>query len=329
MPARILRGTSGAISHTFTVDEVPTNSSTPVTYTLVDANGDPLADPGIATAVGPDGEYVFTLSAQPDLTRGVATWSGTVGGSVTTEIDYVEIVSGFFFSLREGRASDASLADKVKYPTADLRAKRLEVEVECETICDRAFLPRYDRVVLDGSGTSSLLLRPSDPARSVADLRVIRSIRIAATIDGAFTPLDAGQLAAVAWTPDGTLRRTDGGVFDEGVRNVIVEYEYGLDTPPEPLVTAALTRLRSRLNMNKNGIPDRASSYTAAGGGGTYRLDMPGAWKTGIPEVDAAYARYSRRTTSGTPGRPVPASRTLEIRRGDWLSMFRQTGPGW
>ncbi len=64
--------------------------------------------------------------------------------------------------------------------------------------------------------------------------------------------------------------------------------------------------------MNKTGIPTTASSFTVADGG-TYRLDLPGAWKTGLPQVDAVYARYSRRSGAGTgtTGRQVPASRQL------------------
>lgn len=319
---RIPRNASGVLTHTFYLGEEPTDSSVTVTYTVTDATGDVVAS-GNATSAGVGtGQYNVTLAAQSALQAGTVTFTGTIGGTVTVETDGYEIVGGFLFTLAQGRASDASLADETKYPTTDLIAKRLEVEVECETICDRAFVPRYERVVLDGTGTSTILLRSSDPTRSVSDLRVIRSVSIAPQVDGTFVDLTAPQLAAVTWTSDGSLRRTDGNVFDEGVRNVIIEYEHGLNQPPADLVTAATTRLRSRLNFNKNGIPDRASSFTVSEGG-TFRLDMPGAFKTGLPEVDAVYARYSRRTTTGVggSGRGVPASRTLsyDVQRG---SMF-------
>lgn len=309
---RILKGAASTIEHTFVVDETATDSSTTVTYAVVDAAGESVAS-GNATSAGVDtGRYTFTLPAQSALGRGTVTWSATIGGAAISEVDHFEVVGGFFFTLKQGRDSDASLADAGTYTTADLRAKRLEVEVECETICDRAFVPRYERVVLDGTGTSSLLLRMSDPVRSVADVRAVRSVSVAPAIDETFVDFTAGELAAVAWSQDGTLRRTDGSVFTEGRRNVVVEFEYGLDFPPQGLVTASLTRLRSRLNVTRSGIPDRASSFTVAEGG-TFRLDMPGAFKTGLPEVDAIYARYSRRSGSGTgsTGRGVPASRTL------------------
>lgn len=312
MLTRIPRNASGTLTHTFYVDETATDSSVAVTYAVVDANGTTVAS-GTATSAGAStGRYTFTLAAQATLQRGSIAWVATIGGSATTETDYFEIVGAFFFTLKQGRDSDASLVDTTKYPTSDITAKRLEVEVECETICDRAFVPRYERVVLDGTGTSTILLRPTDPTRSVSDLRTIRSVTMAPQVDETFVAFTAAQLAAVTWTPDGSLRCTDGNVFTEGLRNVVVEYEYGLDGPPAELVTASLTRLRSRLNFNKSGIPDRATSFTVQEGG-VFRLDMPGAFKTGLPEVDAVYARYSRRTTTGAAGsgRGVPASRTL------------------
>jgi hypothetical protein len=308
---RIQKNTAGTLAHTFTLDEAPTDSSTTVTYTVVDAAGASVAS-GNATSAGPGtGTYTFVLPAQAALKALTTTWTGTVGGSSTTQQTFAEIVGGFFFTLQQGRDSDESLDDVQRYPLADLAAGRLEVEVECETICDRSFVPRYDRVVVDGAGTDRLMLRPSDPSRSIADVRTVRSVKMAPTPDGTFVAFTAGQLAALTVTADGTLIRTSGDIFTEGRANVIVELEYGFDRPPADLVKAALTRLRTVLNANKSGISDRTTSFTV-NEGGTYRLDMPGAFKTGIPYVDAAYARYSRRSTgSGPTARSVPASRTL------------------
>lgn len=309
---RVLQNAAATLEHTFYIDETATDSSTTVTYAVVDANGTSVAS-GNATSGGVGtGLYSFTLASQPTVKRGTVTWSATIGGAATSEVDYFEVVGGFFFGLKQARGSDSSLSSTSTYPTADIKARRLEVEVECETICDRAFVPRYERVVLDGSGTSTLLLRMSDPVRSVADVRSIRAVSMAPEVDETFVVFTAAELAALAWTTDGQIRRTDGNVFTEGSRNVVVEFEYGLDAPPAELVTASLTRLRSRLNINKSGTPDRASSFTVVEGG-TFRLDMPGAYKTGLPEVDAVYGRYSRRSGAGTggKGRGVPASRTL------------------
>lgn len=306
---RIAKNTAGALATVFLLDETPTDSSTTVTYAVTDAAGASVAS-GNATH-RTTGVYSFTLPAQTALKALTVAWSATVGGSATTTTTYAEIVGGHFFTLAEARNSDDSLADTERYPLADLVAARLEVEAECETICDRAFVPRYARVTLDGTGTADVLLRHPDPFRSVADVRTVRSVSMADSPDGTFTSFTVAQLADLMVTADGTLVRTGGDVFTEGRANVIVEYEYGLDRPPSDLVRESKIRLRTALNANKNGIPDRASSFTVTDGG-TYRLDLPAAFKTGIPTVDAVYARYSRRSTgTGPTARQVPASRTL------------------
>lgn len=308
---RIAKSNAGTLAHTFLLDEAPTDSTTTVTYAVVDAAGASVTSGNATSAGAGTGTYQFVLPPQSALAALTVTWSGTIGGSTAVQTTFAEVVGGFLFSLQQGRDSDETLADVELYPLADLVAARLEVEAECETICDRAFVPRYDRVVLDGTGTGEVLLRHSDPVRSAADVRLVRSVKMADSPDGTFTAFTAAQLADLAPTSDGKLVRTGGDIFTEGRGNLIVELEYGFSRPPADLVRAALTRLRSQLNMNKSGIPDRASSFSAAEGG-TFRLDLPGAFKTGVPNVDAVYSRYSRRSTgTGATGRGVPASRTL------------------
>lgn len=308
---RIAKSTAGTLSHTFVVDETPTDSSTTVTYAVVDAVGTAVVS-GNATLVDPGtGTYSFVLAAQSALKALTVTWSATIAAAATTQTTYAEIVGGHFFTLQAARGSDASLADNSDYTLQELTDARLEVEAECEHICDLAFVPRYDRVILDGTGSGELVLKLSQRDRSVAEVRTVRSVRMADSVDGTFVAFTAAELADLAVTADGTLIRTGGDSFTEGRRNVIVELEYGLDRPPADLVRQALVRFRTALNTHRSGVPDRASSFTVEAGG-TYRLDMPGAFKTGIPTVDAAYARYSRRSTgSGPTGRAVPASRTL------------------
>jgi hypothetical protein len=306
MLTRVARTSAAVLSHTFYVDETSTDSSSTVTYAVTDANGTAVTA-GNATH-GATGVYTFALPGQARLSLLTVAWSATIAGASVIEYDQVEVVGGFFFTLAEGRGSDTSLSDTSKYLTADLADKRVEVEQECETICDRAFVPRYARVTLDGTGHGDLVLTHPDPDRTAAHVRTIRRVSMAPRADETFTDFTVAELAAVRVADDATLRRLDGALFTEGFANVVVEYEYGLDAPPEDLQQAALRRFRSRLNMNKTGIPDRATSYTLTDGG-AFRLSMPGAWMTGIPDVDAAYARYSRRDGAG--GRKVPASRTL------------------
>lgn len=310
---RVAKSAPATLTHTFVVGETPTDAAGSVTVTITDLNGTVVIAAATATH-GTTGQYTYALAGQALLTRYTVAWTGTFTGSAVTETDYLEIVGGFFFNLADARDSDSSLKDGARFTTAMLASSRQEVEDEVEMICDRAFVPRYRRAILDGSGSPDILLtdfRWAAEGRSAADVRLIRSATVAPQVGQAFVALTSTQLAALIPTADGMLRRVDGAIWTEGVQNVIVEYEYGLHAPASELVRAALVRLRDRLSIPLTGINERASSFTAIDGG-TYRLDMPGAFKTGLPAVDAVYSRYSRRSGSGTgTGRSQAASRTL------------------
>lgn len=315
---RVARTAAATLAHTFDVDETPTSSSTAVTVAVTDALGVSVASGTAVLDTANTGRYTFALPGQAALKALTVAWSATINGAAVVETDTVEVCGGFLFSLREARNSDRALADAKKYSTADLIEHRQAVEEECELICARAFVPRYRRVVLSGTGTSDLTL-PDCGDELVAGILLrgvrtpIRSATVAPRTGETAVALTAGQLGALAVTTDGILRRTDGNIWTEGLSNIVVEYEFGNDGPPADLKKAGLLRLRSRLNLSNSGVPDRATSFTT-GDGGTYRLSLPDAYRTGLPEVDASYARYSRRARGGTAGtgnQAVPASRTL------------------
>jgi hypothetical protein len=301
---RVARTAPVTLSHAFEVGESVTNSSTTVTVAVTDANGAAVSSGNATSAGAGTGRYTYPLPGQATLSHLTVAWTATIAGASVVETDYCEVVGGFFFRLAEARSSDTSLVNPGDYSAAQLELARLETEVECEEICDRAFVPRYRRVVLDGTGTTDITLPD-------ADLRTVRAARISPAPGQAFTVFTSDELAAVKLVGDRELRRTDSGnVWTFGTGNVILEYEYGFDRPPDDLRRAALVRVRTRLNIHRTGIPDRATSFTVAEGG-VFRLDMPGPYKTGLPEVDAVYGRYSLR--SGAGGRPVPASRSLNF----------------
>lgn len=310
---RVARSAPATLTHTFVVGETPTDAAGAVTVTITDAAGTVIVNAATATH-GTTGVYTYAMAGQSQLALYTVAWTGTFSGSAVTETDYVEIAGAYLFDLQLARNSDPSLTDASRFSTAALASARQEVEDEVEMICDRAFVPRYRRAVLDGTGSPDLLLTDFEWAaqgRSAADIRVIRSATVAPQVGQSFVALTTTQLASCTPTADGMVRRVDGGIWTEGIQNVIVEFEYGLNSPPSDLVRAALVRLRDRLSIPLTGISERASSFTAVDGG-TYRMDMPGAFKTGLPMVDAVYARYSRRSGAGTgAGRPQAASRTL------------------
>jgi len=135
---------------------------------------------------------------------------------------------------------------------------------------------------------------------------------------GSVRVFTAGQLSAIVIDDDFQIARNDGGIWDEGRRNVVIEYECGWDMPPPELAAASLIRLRHLLNRSRGVIPDRATSFTTEGGM-TFRLDSPEAFKTGIPEVDAAYDRYSYREYDDAD--PIPTSRLVDTDP-SWFSVW-------
>lgn len=275
---RVLRTAAVALTHTFAVDETPTDASVGVAVTVKRLDGTTVST-GAATHPGL-GQYAYTVPAQSTLDMLTVDWvADSIGGAVVTARDYVEVVGGYQFGLAEARAQPPAL-NATTYPTATLAAKRIEVEQECERICRQAFVPRFHRETLSGHGTDRL-----GAGRMM--LRTLRSVQVSGVAWSAPT------VATVAVSASGMLTLPAGGVWPAGAGNIVVEYEHGHDYPPEEIRIAGMKRLRSRLDSTSSGVPDRAVSW-ASGEGGTYRISLPDAEQTGIPDVDAAYARYTR-----------------------------------
>jgi len=311
---RLLKGKAGSLSAVLLdTNGNPAAALGAVTVGVVSASGAVIVAPGTATVAGSGtgaGFYTLAVTAAQcaKLDIWTATWTDAGNGS-TQQTDH-EICGGFFFSLAEARASDPVLFDSSKYPDAAVMEKRQGVEEECEFICDAAFVPRYGRVVLDGTASPDLFLPD-------ARIRAIRSAQVTVA-PGNVVVFTAPQLAAVVIDEDFHLQRNDGGIWDEGRRNVVVEYEYGWDGPPTDLKDAAMLRLRNVLNRSRSTVPDRATTFVTEGGV-TYRLDAPEAFKTGIPEVDAVYGRYSTRRFGDAD--PIPASHQMQFSP-SWWSVY-------
>ncbi|WP_422751347.1 hypothetical protein [Micromonospora sp. WMMD1219] len=256
------------LTRNFYVGETPTDVAGDVTVTVTRLDGSAVVS-GVASHPGPAGHYTFAVPAQARLDALAVDWSGSLG----RYRDLVEVVGGFYFDLAEARTEHGlTLA---QHPTEKLIRKRLEVEVECERICGQAFVPRFERAEVRGDGRGALLLPR-------VNVRALRAVTVASTV---WSP---AEVAAVDVAASGVLRHPVG--WPAGP--VVVEYEHGMDMPPEDLRTAAMLRLRSRVHLTTSGVPDRAISWSAADGG-TYRIALPSGERTGIPEVDAAYERHT------------------------------------
>ena len=277
---RVLKTAQVVLSHTFYVDETPTDAIGAVTYSVKRLDGTVVAS---GNATGPSAQHVYTVTvpAQSQLDMLTVDWTGTVGGAAVTARDFIEVVGGFIFGLAEARAVPPAL-DATRYPTDKLAQKRIGVEQECETICGQAFVPRFARVAFtldaDARGTS-ITSKLALPHINVTALRAITVDGAAQSVTG-LSVSQSGVLRGLVWT--GTIIGS----------RIIVEYEHGMDYPPEDLKDACMLRLRSRLTQGDSGVPQRALSFSVQDGG-VYRLSTPSATKTGIPDVDGVYERYT------------------------------------
>lgn len=270
---RVLRNAKATLTATFRGADGEPVDADDVTVTVARADGTTLVTDATAVAGTGTGVWTYQLAATHTAQLDVvtATWTATSGTTTTTH----EIVGGYYFSITEAITAEPSIANTDA--RAVILATRSDVEDEFETICGVAFVPRYRRITLDGTGTHDLIVPDA----------MLRTI-VAVTLDG--TAVDTADVSCDA---NGIVYLRRG--WTAGRQNVTIAYEHGYDLTPSDVKRAAIQRLRQRLNMQRSGIPDRATSFQMAEGGG-YRLDMAGIDKVGTPDIDAVLARYSRRT---------------------------------
>jgi hypothetical protein len=287
---RVLVTTKITVSHTFVVDGVPTDAAGNVIATPKRLDGTAVGAP-ITTTPNGSGKYSADLPVSAVLDIWSLDWAGTVAGSAVVVRDYVEHVGGFLFDIGAARGAHSSQANPWntgRYSNDLLVAKRIVVEQEAEGIAHAAFVPRFARFALDGSGTDSIVTPDMD-------LRAVRSVKVAERYGQPYVDLGVAELAAVAPLASGVLCRDDGSIWPRGRRNVIVEYEYGQDYCPAEVTDSAIMRLRYIVTANRTSVPDRAISYTILEGG-VYRMAQAGRRSTGSPDIDAAYTRNGNPT---------------------------------
>jgi hypothetical protein len=221
-------------------------------------------------------------------------WAATVGGdAIILDQDVIEVVGGFAFGLAEARSIDVVFANTSRYPTEDVVEVRLWTEDEAEQICGQAFVPRFERETLTGFGDRPLRL-------THPHLRKVRAL----IIDGVATA--AADIAAVGADPLGLIRT--GREWPVATGSVVAEYEHGLDRPSPDMVRAMKTRWRSLMfeRKTRSPLPDRSEAFTRTEVG-LVRYGQEGADATGIPAVDAVYARHA----SPRPGWGWPMAATI------------------
>jgi len=263
-----------------------------VTVTVARDDGTLVVDAAPAVGSGTVRTYDLTPTdtALPDLLT--ASWAGTVGGVAALLVTRYEIVGDFLFGLAEARAFDGGkLGSVAAYPDEALADARDRIATWFAAICGVDFFPRYRRLVLDGDGTSELLV----PDLRVTTLRAARLRQPGGATWAAFGPED---VAATQVVPFGLLVRESGGIWTRGRRTVEVAYEHGHADVPPAIRYAGLKVLTNQVIPSN--LSDRSIQQSTQFG--LIQLATPnpnvyGRW-FGIPVADSALASYA----SGAPG---------------------------
>jgi hypothetical protein len=279
MLARITRGRSATLTHTFYSDGTATNPSPDTaTVTITNDAGTAVVTDGATTDTGTGTvSYTVTPTQTANLDIWRVAWTATFGGQPQVFTDVVEIAGGVLFTIAQARAV-RPMNDATAYPTSAIVDTRTLVEQALEDACGIAFVPRYKRERLDGEGLTMLLA--SQPR-----VTAIRAVEL----DGA--AVSVADLATIDGSVSGRLYYPNGWVT--GVGNYSVAYEHGYDQPPLRVTQAAL--LLAKNWLVKGPIDDRTTGFSTEDG--TFSLSTPGmrGASFGIPEVDAVVGEYNLR----------------------------------
>jgi hypothetical protein len=263
---RIQQLTPGTLSQQWYEDGAAVDPGT-VTIGITRADGTVLVAAGAATTGTGTAARTYNLTTTHTalLDALTVTWTSTLKGTL---ISYVEIVGGFLFTISQARGLPP-LNNTTTYPTATLLEMRTTVEQAIEDEYGTALVPRYRLETFSGDGTRTLRLR--DP---------VRTIRSATVGD---TALTAGNIADLTTNYGFVV----GYTWTAGIGNIVVGYEYGLDSPPPRIAMDAIRLARQWLVGGP--VDDRASTFSSTEGG-TYGLLVPGRGGSifGLPDLDSA-----------------------------------------
>lgn len=195
-------------------------------------------------------DFTAALTAATHLTqcdRLTVTWAATVAGQTVSRSQIVEVVGGHYISTDVL----ADLDGLGSVPVEQIESARDWFENLVEHHCGVAFVPRYQRDLLDGNGGGTLLLSKLRP-------REVLSVTINGTTQDAddFTLYDHG---AISWSSTFTCPTSTG-------RNVAIAYEHGYDCPPDDLHDIALEVIRYRVLQRLSDRPSNFISETTING---------------------------------------------------------------
>lgn len=251
------------------------------TVVVVDADGTTVATATTTAGTG-TGVYTYALpsAVRTNLGRYTATFTYTISATSYTDEVALELVGQLLFDVQELRDTYPDLADTSRYTNAEVRAARDEATERLEAAAGVAFATRRTTATLSGDDTTRLVL----PHVEVQQVTYVE-------VDG--DALTGPELAYVELDPSGILVRTDGKLWPEGVRNVLVEYDHGYEATPGPVRRAAM-RLAVEA-LVPSAAPTRALAQSTDLGEVRWSVANPEAGRpTGDPEVDAVIATFGR-----------------------------------
>lgn len=255
----------------------PTGS---VAVTVLNPDGTTLTT---GTATAGDGLGVYTYTPSTAVTDVLGAWTirfvYTISGvQYRTDVPYT-VYGGHLFEIADLRAYVPELASSADYPASEIRSARDAATDRIERAAQVAFSTRAVTVVLDGTGTTGLLL----PYTQISSVNAVE-------IDG--DPV--ADLTDLSVYPDGRLIWADGTVWSQGLENVVIDLEHGYETIPEPVKRA--TMLLAMEYLVPSALPARAMSQSTDLGEFRISLANVDAGRyTGIPEVDAVVAEFGMR----------------------------------
>jgi hypothetical protein len=267
---RVLAGSAATLTMSlFDQNGAPDSGSHTVTVGVTRGDGSVLVAAGTATtAVGATRTVGLSRAQTAATDRLTATWS--IGADVVAST-VVDVVGGHWFTLAElGRRpglqgiSNPALVE-VRDAWADL----------ADRVTGVAWVPRWWSETFPG-------LRDR---RIVAEWPEVREL-VSVTVGGVARD-------------DITGCRLDQGpgiiVLDFGAsEDVTITYRHGHDRPPGPLVQAGLEWCEWVLTKDTSGVSPRALGFSNEFGSFRY-ASASGDRPTGLPDVDAMLATYSRR----------------------------------
>ncbi|MEM9611150.1 MAG: hypothetical protein AAGA99_27335, partial [Actinomycetota bacterium] len=249
------------------------------TVSVADADGTVLATGAATIPSGTSGKATFELAAEHTSRPRwlTATWTRD-DGAIRTSTH--ELVGGVYFTIADARTEKGGMADTGMYADNFIQEARYAAEIEAEEICGVAFVPRFARLRIDGSGWDEL---------AVEHPRVRELISV--TEDG--TAWTADEVAAVI-VDDAMLILDDGCVWTRGRGRFVLEYLHGWDRLPADMLVPTMRRAKHAIDNAESTVP--VGAFTAAvPGGGQITLQRPDAMRTGDHTVDAVYARHNDR----------------------------------